>query len=108
MLAKRQNLCCYEYTLYNMSRTKSHSRACGRGSNTRGKSLATDVMNPAISSREKKRSVKESLRTLQFIALKILSAVPMLIGVITVNFILVHLAPGDPVSILVGESEPTE
>lgn len=65
-------------------------------------------MNPAISSPERKRSVKENLKTLQFISLKILSAVPMLIGVITVNFILVHLAPGDPVSILVGESEPTE
>lgn len=70
--------------------------------------MATDVGNAALSSGEKKRSFKEGLRTLQFIALKILSAVPMLIGVITVNFILVHLAPGDPVSILVGESQPTE
>ncbi|SMF22065.1 peptide/nickel transport system permease protein [Xaviernesmea oryzae] len=70
--------------------------------------MATDVMNAAVAASGKKRSLAGKFKTLQIIAVKIFSALPMLIGVITVNFILVHLAPGDPVSILVGESEPTE
>ncbi|APZ50371.1 peptide/nickel transport system permease protein (plasmid) [Salipiger abyssi] len=53
------------------------------------------------------RPRSESLASLRYIALKLLSAIPMVLGVITVNFILIHLAPGDPVSILVGETEPT-
>jgi len=38
---------------------------------------------------------------------KLLSALLLILGVVTVNFILVHLAPGDPVAVLVGETEPT-
>src|SRR5947209_4123951 len=45
--------------------------------------------------------------TLGFILSKLPSAVVLLVGVITVNFILIHLAPGDPVSLLMGETEPT-
>lgn len=56
---------------------------------------------------ERPRNSRPRLAALRFIALKILSAIPLLFGVITVNFILIHLAPGDPVSILVGETEPT-
>ena len=47
------------------------------------------------------------LAALNYTIVKILSALPLLVGVITVNFILIHLAPGDPVSVLVGETEPT-
>lgn len=50
---------------------------------------------------------KPRLATLRFIVLKVLSAIPLVFGVVTVNFILIHLAPGDPVSVLVGETEPT-
>lgn len=47
------------------------------------------------------------LAALSYMLVKIGSAVPLLLGVITVNFVLIHLAPGDPVSVLVGETEPT-
>ncbi|MEQ3625839.1 MAG: ABC transporter permease [Celeribacter sp.] len=53
------------------------------------------------------RSRSEAFASMRYIALKLISAIPMILGVITVNFILIHLAPGDPVSILVGETEPT-
>ncbi|MDI6029140.1 ABC transporter permease [Corticibacterium sp. UT-5YL-CI-8] len=66
-----------------------------------------DTVNSAAPAKEK-AGLMSALATLRFIGLKILSAIPMLIGVITVNFILVHLAPGDPISVLVGETAPTQ
>lgn len=71
--------------------------------------MPTDVTVDAGTSEPPRptRSRSESLASLRYIALKLLSAIPMVLGVITVNFILIHLAPGDPVSILVGETEPT-
>lgn len=44
----------------------------------------------------------------RMIVRKILSAIPLIFGVITVNFLLVHAAPGDPISVLVGEFAPSE
>lgn len=64
-------------------------------------------MQPKMGQTSTKLISRESVATLRYIALKIVSAAPMILGVITVNFILIHLAPGDPVSILVGETEPT-
>lgn len=71
--------------------------------------MPTDVTVDAGPSEQRgpSRPRSESLASLRYIALKLLSAIPMILGVITVNFILIHLAPGDPVSILVGETEPT-
>lgn len=53
------------------------------------------------------RRSSPKLAALNYTLMKIGSAIPLLLGVITVNFILIHLAPGDPVSVLVGETEPT-
>ncbi len=38
-----------------------------------------------------------------FILRRFLQAIPLLIGVIIVNFLIIHLAPGDPVQVLVGD-----
>ena len=38
-----------------------------------------------------------------FIVRRLLGAVPLLLGVVIVNFALIQLAPGDPVSTLVGD-----
>jgi peptide/nickel transport system permease protein len=40
---------------------------------------------------------------LRFVLRRLLGAVPLLLGVVVVNFTLIQLAPGDPVSILVGD-----
>jgi peptide/nickel transport system permease protein len=39
-----------------------------------------------------------------FIAKRALFALPLLLGVVVVNFLLIHLAPGDPVTVLVGDN----
>jgi peptide/nickel transport system permease protein len=39
----------------------------------------------------------------RYIALRWLQLIPLLLGVIVINFILVHAAPGDPISALVGD-----
>ena len=56
---------------------------------------------------EKSAANPARLSSIRYVALKVLSALPMLLGVIVVNFVLIHLAPGDPVSVLVGETEPS-
>src|SRR5512138_335093 len=38
-----------------------------------------------------------------YVLKRLLQAVPLLVGVIVVNFILIQLAPGDPVTLLVGD-----
>jgi peptide/nickel transport system permease protein len=43
------------------------------------------------------------LRRLAFVARRLLLAVPVLLGVATLNFFLIHLAPGDPASVMAGE-----
>lgn len=40
---------------------------------------------------------------MKYLALRSLQLIPLLVGVIVVNFVLVHLAPGDPISFLVGD-----
>lgn len=40
---------------------------------------------------------------LRFIISRILYAVPLIVGVVVVNFLLIHLAPGDPIDVLVGD-----
>lgn len=67
---------------------------------------ATSAGPPGAIARPARR-FRDSLATIRYIALKLLSAIPMVLGVITVNFILIHIAPGDPVSVLIGETEPT-
>ncbi len=42
-------------------------------------------------------------RFLKYILRRILQAVPLVLVIITTNFMLIHLAPGDPVDILAGE-----
>lgn len=39
----------------------------------------------------------------RYILRRILQAVPLLLGVLVVNFVLIHLAPGDPIYLLAGE-----
>ncbi len=43
------------------------------------------------------------MRRLAFIGRRLLLAVPVLLGVATLNFFLIHLAPGDPASVMAGE-----
>ena len=43
------------------------------------------------------------MRRLVFVARRLLLAVPVLLGVATLNFLLIHLAPGDPASVMAGE-----
>jgi len=38
-----------------------------------------------------------------YIGRRFLQAIPLLIGVIVVNFVIIHLAPGDPIQVLVGD-----
>jgi ABC-type dipeptide/oligopeptide/nickel transport system permease component len=44
----------------------------------------------------------------RFIARRILQAVPLLFAVITINFLIIHTAPGDPTYILLGETATPE
>lgn len=38
----------------------------------------------------------------RYIALRLLQAIPLLLGIIVINFALIHAAPGDPVTIMIG------
>ena len=38
-----------------------------------------------------------------YVARRLVQAVPLILAVIVLNFLIVHLAPGDPVNVLVGE-----
>lgn len=40
---------------------------------------------------------------LRFIISRILYAIPLIVGVVVVNFLLIQLAPGDPIDVLVGD-----
>src|SRR5574341_1290121 len=40
---------------------------------------------------------------LRYAVRRILQAVPLLLGIIVLNFLLIHLAPGDPVTIFLGD-----
>nr|MBA2753362.1 ABC transporter permease [Chloroflexia bacterium] len=44
----------------------------------------------------------------RYILRRLLQAVPLLLGVIVVNFTLIHLAPGDPITLLAGDGGDTE
>lgn len=44
---------------------------------------------------------------MKYISQRVLQAIPLLFWVIVVNFLLIHFAPGDPVSFLAGEYEAT-
>ena len=39
----------------------------------------------------------------RYIAWRLLQAAPLIVAVVVLNFLIVHLAPGDPVNILLGE-----
>lgn len=44
------------------------------------------------------------MRLLRYVGWRILLAVPVVLGIIVLNFFLIHLAPGDAASVLAGES----
>ena len=44
------------------------------------------------------------MRFVRYVAYRLLTAVPVIFGIIVVNFLLIHLAPGDAASVLAGES----
>jgi ABC-type dipeptide/oligopeptide/nickel transport system permease component len=46
---------------------------------------------------------RTQFRFISFILRRILQAIPLVLVIITINFFLIHLAPGDPVDILAGE-----
>lgn len=46
--------------------------------------------------------------TVRFMVKRFLLAIPLLLGVIIVNFLIIHLAPGDPVNMMVGEAAVSE
>ena len=46
---------------------------------------------------------KETASLTQYILRRLLQAVPLIFGIVIVNFCLIHLAPGDPIISLVGE-----
>jgi len=46
---------------------------------------------------------KKSLTLRKFILRRAVQAVPLLLGVVVVNFTIIHLAPGDPITVLVGD-----
>src|SRR6187402_1417578 len=39
-----------------------------------------------------------------FVLRRLLAAVPLLLAIVTVNFVLIRLAPGDPILMIIGES----
>jgi peptide/nickel transport system permease protein len=41
--------------------------------------------------------------TWRYIILRLLQAIPLVFGVVTINFIVIHLAPGDPINVLIGD-----
>jgi peptide/nickel transport system permease protein len=45
---------------------------------------------------------------LRFAAFRIVATIPLVLLVVTVSFLLIQLAPGDPVSILMGEGNPSD
>ncbi len=44
------------------------------------------------------------MRLLRYLAWRVLLAVPVVLGIVVLNFFLIHLAPGDAASVLAGES----
>lgn len=44
------------------------------------------------------------MRLLKYVAWRLLLAVPVVLGIVVLNFFLIHLAPGDAASVLAGES----
>ncbi len=44
------------------------------------------------------------MRLVKFVAWRLLLAVPVVLGIVVLNFFLIHLAPGDAASVLAGES----
>jgi len=44
----------------------------------------------------------------RYVASRMLQAIPLLLGVVIINFTIIHLSPGDPVYLLVGEMGTTE
>jgi len=43
-----------------------------------------------------------------YICRRLLQAIPLLLGIIVLNFLLIHLAPGDPVTIFLGNLGTSE
>lgn len=56
-------------------------------------------MSPTVSSRSRHRW--------RYIGRRLLQAIPILIGIVSCNFFLLHLAPGDAASVLAGEAGAT-
>ena len=45
---------------------------------------------------------------IRYVARRVLQAIPLLLGIIVLNFLLIHLAPGDPVTIFLGDLGTTQ
>ena len=41
---------------------------------------------------------------MNFLIKRILSTIPVIIGVVTISFFLIHMIPGDPVDIMLGDN----
>jgi peptide/nickel transport system permease protein len=50
-----------------------------------------------------RRKARDVRSLLTYIVRRLLQAVPLILGIVVVNFCLIHLAPGDPIVTLVGE-----
>src|SRR6185436_2301599 len=50
------------------------------------------------------RSYRQVIARLRFAAGRLLQAVPIVLGIVMLNFLLVHLAPGDVATVLAGEA----
>lgn len=44
------------------------------------------------------------MRLARHLARRLLLAIPVVLGIVVLNFLLIHLAPGDAASVLAGES----
>jgi peptide/nickel transport system permease protein len=44
------------------------------------------------------------VRLARYIGYRLVTALPVIFGIIVLNFLLIHLAPGDAASVLAGES----
>src|SRR4051812_12088186 len=50
------------------------------------------------------RRREEQLKTLEFLFQRLVKAILVVLGVVILNFVLIHMAPGDPASVLAGEA----
>src|SRR6185503_15659175 len=67
-----------------------------------------DLQRPALAERHHRACPKGSATVTTFILRRLLLAIPTLFGVLIVAFLLLYVAPGDPVQAMVGERADEE